>query len=263
MTTSLLWIAAAAIAAFGDEELPRVVAFGGDRTPGILVNTEVNGRPFDPRKPTLVFVHGLNPAPRFIHFPMAERLGEAVARRGIGSFNVLGWDWNGATLAGLTTAANQERAVRQGEKLAAALLALPIDPSRLHLIGQSAGTIVAASAARVVARTSGRRIAQISLLDPAANSHELVFGVLEVGQSGEVVENAFAPGPSGLGQAASQPNVRNFRVESNWQWSGTIDLRYSSHLNVVRWYLMTVADPSQPWGFNASVFAAGGTAGGG
>ncbi len=253
MTAFLLAISAT-VAAFADDGVPRLIERGGDPARGCLVNVGAGGRPIDPALPTLVFVHGLNVAPGLVHLPMAERLGEAVARRGGRPRNVLGWNWNGATLVGLFPRVNHEAAVAQGLRLAGALLALGIDPGLTHLIGQSSGSMVIASAAEALHESTGVRVGQLTLLDPAVAYHHVVFGEHDVTRSAERVENAFAPGPSGFGRGVWRPGVENVRVEAPRGWSGVVNPRYSAHLNVVRWYLGTVADPSRPGGFNGSAF---------
>lgn len=257
MTATLLWIAST-MAGFGDIEPPRLIEFGGNPATGWLVNVGVEGKAVDPRLPTLVFIHGLNVAPNLIHFGMAHRLGEAIGRRGGSPVNVLGWDWNASTMVGWNRQANRSEAVQQGERLALALLGIGIDPGKTHLIGQSSGAIVAASAASRLCLVSGRRVARVSLLDPARAYHDLVFETYDITRSAVVSENAFAPGPSGFGAPVWREGLRNIQVDAPRPWSGVIDPRHSAHLHVVRWYLGTAADPSQPGGFNASVFRGGG-----
>ncbi|MGE3819631.1 MAG: hypothetical protein AB7I30_09365 [Isosphaeraceae bacterium] len=254
MTASLLWIAATA-ALFADYESTRLIEPGGDPATGHLVNVSLDGRPVDLELPTIVFVHGLNFAPRLIHFGMADRFGEAVDGRGDPPVNLLGWNWNAATMAGLNRQANRDLAVAQGVRLARALHRLKIDPEKTHLIGQSSGTIVVASAASVLRKGTGHKLAQVTVLDPPIASHDLVFEAYDVTESAKVADHAWALGPSGLGGPYWREGLRNTQVEAPRPWAGILNPRYSAHLNVVRWYILTAADRSQPGGFNASVFA--------
>ncbi len=116
---------AAVAAVSGSNERPSLVQLGGDPARGILINLTPGFRPFDPpdpARPTVVFIHGINPLPHTVHFTMAERLAEALARRVGATFNVLGWDWNAASFVSLHPKVNDENAVEQGHALGATLL---------------------------------------------------------------------------------------------------------------------------------------------
>src|SRR4051794_16448206 len=142
--------AVAAVAGHGERRRPLVVG-GGDPARGVLVNHTPGVPPFappDPSRPTIVFVHGFNPMPRTVHFAMAECLADALAKRpNAPAFNLLAWDWNAATFEGLSVRRNVDASVQQGHRLASALMAAGLPPSRIHLIGHSAGSLVATSAA--------------------------------------------------------------------------------------------------------------------
>lgn len=261
MATCVALLVAMAAAVGGDGR-PALLRFGGDPSRGILVNHTVGMRPFDapnPALPSLVFIHGCNAAPKVVHFTMGRRLAEALARRGGPPFNVLEWDWNAATVVSLKGRANEASAVEQGRRLAAALLQSGIPPARTHLIGHSSGAIVAASAARTLLSGYGHSVAQLTLLDPAATYHGLVFDSLAAGSSARLVENAWAPGPSGYGHEVARAGVWNTRVDGPTPYLGALAPSLSNHFHVVEWYLGTVADPRLPGGFNTSLlFAAGG-----
>jgi pimeloyl-ACP methyl ester carboxylesterase len=260
MTAPLLLLVAA-VSVAGPGGRPQILRIGGDLAPGVLVNRSAGARPFDPPDPsraTVVFVHGFNPAPHAVHFTMAERLAEAVARRGGPPLNVLAWDWNGATYVGLDPRVNAENTIGQGQRLAAAVRVHGLAPGRVHLIGHSAGGIVAASAARVLLAEVGQPVAQLTLLEPAAFYHHVIFERLAAGSSARRVENYWAPGPSGYGREVGHAGVRNVRVDHPTPWLGTVHPLRSGHLHVVRWYLGTVEDRASPAGFNASVSCAPG-----
>ena len=183
MTSALaLFLTAAAITAGGREA--SLIERGGDPARGILVNCTPGSRPFDPPDPglpTVVFVHGLNPAPRVVHFTMTERVAEALSRRRGPPCNVLGWDWNSATFESLRPSVNSRAAVHQGQALAWALWCAGVDPASTHLIGHSSGSIVATSAAHFLSRRMGRPLARLTLLEPAAYYHPIIFEQLEAG----------------------------------------------------------------------------------
>jgi pimeloyl-ACP methyl ester carboxylesterase len=258
---TLLFLAATFLA--GGPSVPplKLVEFQSDLAPGVLVNVTTGARPFDPPDPTrpaVVLIHGLNPTPRIVRISEAQRLAEAVARRGGPPVNMLGWDWNGDTMVGLAPRANQEHAVHHGQMLAGALLAAGIPPERIHLIGHSSGAIVATAAARVRRDATGRPVAQVTLLDPATLYHDMVFQRLSVGTSARVVHHFWAPGPSGLSKPVGLAGVTDVRVDVGGGWRGVVDPLRSAHLNTASWYIGTAADPSSPGGYNASAFAAAG-----
>jgi pimeloyl-ACP methyl ester carboxylesterase len=248
---AMLLTAAATLAA--DGPAPTLVRRGGDPSRGLLVNRTVGLRPFDPpdpSRPTVVFIHGINPLPQVVHFGMGEELGRSVRRRGGQAMNVLAWDWNAATFESLSPRANLDVAVLQGRALARALDGAGIDPTRTHLVGHSAGAIVATSAARVFAVGQGRPVARLTLLEPATYYHALLFERMAAGTLAPLVENYWCPGPSAYGREVSIEGVRNFRVEGPASYAGVVCPLRSDHLFIVRWYLQTVEDPRRAWGFN-------------
>ena len=255
---AVLVTAAAMISAGGREAV--LVRWGGDPAPGLLVNHSTGARPFDapdPTRPTVVFIHGLNPLPHLVHFTMAERMAESLAGRGGLPFNVLGWDWNAATIEGMHPRINSEAAVRQGRSLAWALWRAGVDPSKAHLIGHSSGAMVATSAARVFARDLGRPVAHLTLLDPASYYHSVIFERLEAGSLAAVVENYWSPGPSAYGREVALRGVRNYRVDGTASYAGVICPLRSDHLFIVRWYLDTIERPAGELGFNRSSLLVG------
>lgn len=257
-----LCVALAATAGCRDHDSPRLLRFGPDLSCGVLVNLTPGAAPLeaiDPGRPTLVFIHGMNLAPRIVHFTMAERFAEAVARRGGPPLNVLGWDWNGATFAGLSARANEGAAIAQGQMLAAALLQAGVAPGQVHLIGHSSGGMVAASAARSLMSSSGQAIAQLTLLDPAALYHDHVFEHLAAGSAARRVENYWAPAPSGYGRHVLHPGVWNARIDGPTPYLGLVSPWHSSHFHIVHWYVGTAADPALPGGFNTSLVLGGGS----
>ncbi len=254
MTSTVLLLAAiTSVAGAGDRT--SVLEFGGDPAPGLLVNHSIGARPFDPpdpSRPTVVFIHGFNPAPGMVHFTMADRLAESIARRGGPALNVLAWDWNAATYLGLNPHVNAENTVGHGRRLAAALRSKGLAPGRLHLIGHSSGSIVAASAAQALRCWSGQPVAQLTLLEPAEFYHHIVFERLAAGSSAHRVEHYWAPGPSGFSREVTYSRIKNHRVEVPNPCLAAVHPLRSGHLHVFRWYLTTIEDRSATVGFNVT-----------
>jgi len=258
MATSLLVLLASAVVGGGGDR-PKLIKWGGDPGPGLVVNLTAGSRPFDPpdrARPTVVFVHGLNLAPRVVHFGMGEELAAAIARRRGGeSPNVLNWNWNARTFTGLSVRSNLDDNVKVGVDLAYRLAALGLSPDRVHLIGHSSGSIVAVSAARTWHGATGVPVAQLTMIDPAAVYHHILFDTLGGGRVSPRVENYWSPGVSGYGRAAAVPGVRDVAVPNPTPWRGAVAVARSGHLEAFRWYLRSVDDASAPAGYNASVFA--------
>ena len=235
---------------------PPLIEGRGDPAPGLLVNRTVGTRPFDapdPSRPTIVFIHGINPLPGVVRFGMAERLAEAIARRyGADAFNVLDWDWNAATLPSLRHRTCTNAAVEQGRRLASALIGAGIAPGRVHLVGHSAGGLVAASAARTLAGETGARVAHVTFLDAARCTHDAIFRELAVVGSADRVENYWTLGLSAFGCKAGVPGVVDVRVDHQTPYSGVVIPSRSGHVRIVRWYIDTVEKPSSETGFNTS-----------
>ncbi len=234
-----------------------LVAAGGDPATGLLVNRTVGQRPFDPpdvSRPTVVFAHGVNPGSAIVHFTMAQRLAEALARRyGAGAFTVLEWDWNATTIVSHRQRENTKEAIEQGQRLGATLLAAGFDPARLHFVGQSAGSMVVASATRTIVGARGVRVAQITCLDAATFTHDAVFRELSPGSYASRVENYWASGLSAFGGTSGVPGVVDIQVPQDASIVGLVIPTRSAHLGVVSWYVDTIGDPSQRYGFNQSL----------
>jgi pimeloyl-ACP methyl ester carboxylesterase len=258
MTCVVLCAAIASLAGVGDR--PALLRLGSDLATGVLANHTPGARRFDPpdpSRPTVVFIHGLNPMPRTVHFEMARHLGLALGRRVGPPFNVLGWEWNGVSCRSLRASVNDEAAIEQGVALAAALREAGVSPAGTHLIGHSSGCIVAASAGRAIAAGTGERVAQLTLLDPATFHHSLVFERLAAGSAAQRVENYWTAPPSGFGREVNYPGVCNMRVPGPTPWIGLVLPLHSDHLNLVHWYLETAADATRPSGFNTSLLLRG------
>jgi hypothetical protein len=255
MTATILLVAAAAIAA-GPDDRARLYRLGGDPAAGILINRSPRARPFDrldPSLPTVVFVHGFNPAPRTFRYLMGERLAESIARRGGPPVNILEWGWNAASFVSVRMSENQENSIAQGRLLAAALWASGAAPGKVHFVGQSSGAIVVASAARTFVDCYRQPVAQVTLLDPATHYHDVVFQQLAVGTAAARVENYWSPGPGAYGRPAGVARVSNIRADVPAPLSGAVLLSRSAHLNVFRYYLATVEDRSCSVGYNVSM----------
>jgi hypothetical protein len=224
----------------------RLVAPGADPAAGILVNHTMGASPMTPAdagKPALVVAHGLNPFHPFAHFAVAERYGEINGARYGNALNVLGWDWNGCTGSGLLRHERQDSPVAHGRRLAHALLAQGLDPARIHILGQSTGCVVAASAARQIACQTGQPIARLTLLDPLSADHVLIFGDLAVATAASRVEHYWVPGLSGFGKPAADPRVLNYQLNGPRGALGLVNPTRTDHLHAVRWHITHVP----PW----------------
>ena len=256
MTSALALILGATILAAPPAPRPALIVRGADPARGLLVNRTVGARPFDrpdPTRPSVVFVPGFNPAPRLVHFEMAARLGEALARRGV-RCNVLEWDWNAATCDSLSPRVNSENSVAQGRLLADQLAHAGVDPGRTHLIGHSAGGMVVTSAAHVLATRHGRPVAQLTLLEPATYYHSVIFRQLQAGALAPLVENYWTASPSAFGNEVRLPGVRDYQVTARAYYFGVVCPIRSDHVSVVAWYLATIENRAEAGGFNTNLW---------
>lgn len=230
-----------------------VLQRGGNGRMGVLLNYSCGAHacdPIDPAKPTIVITHGWNPLPKRIHTTFASS-GACVLKRRCGdSYNLLSWDWNGVSVSPF----NDEplRVGRcQGQKMAAALRARGIDPTRTQFIAHSLGTIAVAEAARCLSDLGPT--AQLTLLDSPETYHQQTFCQIGAIYHARCVENYWAPGPSGYGGPVSCPGVRNYCVSGPAPIRGIVDLSVSNHVHVMRWYYETMRCPSMSHGFQNSV----------
>ncbi|WZO97756.1 hypothetical protein EP7_004807 [Isosphaeraceae bacterium EP7] len=228
---------------------------GPDANAGVLINLTAGGGPadpFDPSRPTVVIAVGANPFSGRIHYTIAPTFAAAIGRRLGNSANVLEWAWGADSVGSVIPRRNLARAEDHGQRLAEALLATGVPPERLHLIGQSSGGTLMASAAQAIAGRTGRLVGQVTLLDPASCHHDVIFGQLCVANSAARVENYWAPGPSGYGGQAHVAGVWNYRVPGPGGLLATPSLTRSDHINTARFYLATIEDPANSAGFNTS-----------
>ena len=231
--------------AIGPPSEPRLFDRGGDDSTGILVDYTAwvaPGYQFHAGRPTIVVIHGINPAPRRIRSAMAVRYAEAIGRAGGRAVNVLGWEWNASTLKRLRPSRNVQDAEWQGCRLARDLLSIGVEPGSLMLIGQSTGSVVAASAARELARFRGVPVGRMILLDPVATQHSAIFGRLAAADHARVVEHYWARGPSGFGRPARDPRVIQAGLPPRSGGWGLVRPSRADHLNVVRWHIGRVAE---------------------
>ncbi len=247
--TAILLLAATALAGSNVDRPPFLVV-GRDPAPGLLVNLSAGARPFDPpdpSRPTLIFVQGVNPASFVVHLTMAEQFAAAVALREAGRCNVLAWKWN---IISPHPRVNREWAVTQGGRLAAAMIGARLTAHRVQIVGQSLGCVIAASATRVLRDTTGARVQRLTLLDPAAFYHDIIFDRMGAGTTAASVEHYWAPGPSGYSRAVHREGVWNFRVDVPSPVIGIVSMPRSAHWRVVHWYIETVENANASGGYN-------------
>ena len=254
MTSAIMVCLTSVMLVGGAGPRPVLLKWGSDPGRGLLVNRTLGTRPFDPPDPgraTLVFVQGFNPAPRIVHFEMATRFAESLARRGT-VCNVLEWDWNAATFDSWSPRTNSNKSVEQGRMLADALARSGVDPARIHLVGHSAGGMVVASAAQVFAIHWRRPVAQLTLLDPATYYHAVIFRQLRAGSLAPLVENYWTASPSAYGNEVRLPGVRDYHVTGHSYYYGVVRPLRSDHVSIVTWYLTTIENPTTGTGFNTN-----------
>ncbi len=252
MTAPTFLLLAATALAGSNRERAGYMTFGRDVAPGLLVNMTAGARPFDPpdrSRPTLVFVQGANAAPSVFRLTMADHFAAVVARREGNRCNVLTWSWGAASVKELQPTGNHEVAVIQGQRLAAAIMGAGLSAQRLQMIGQSSGCIIAAAASRVLCDSTGLRLERLTLLDPAAFYHDIVFERMAVETSAQRVEHYWAPGPSGFSKPVNRAGVWDVRVDVPSPLIGLVSMPRSAHWGVVRWYIGTVEHPSLPYGY--------------
>lgn len=251
--SALPLLLAACCAASGCGLNTAVLQKGGNGRLGVLLNYSCHAHPcdsIDPSKPTIVITHGWNPLPNRIRTTLGPSAAAAIKRRCGDSYNLLSWDWNGVRVR-----ARNDEPLRigkeQGRMMAAALRARGVDPRRTQIIGHSLGTIVASQAAACLSDLGPT--AQLTLLDPPESYHDEVFCQIGAIRHGQVVENYWAPGPSGYGAHAGYPGVQNYIIRGTTPIRGIVDLSVSNHVYVMRWYYDTIRCPSMRCGFQNSV----------
>ena len=179
---------------------------------------------------------------------MADQFAAAVALREEGRCNVLAWKWN---VTSAHPRVNREWAVTQGGRLAAAMIGARLAAHRVQIVGQSLGCVIAATATRILHDSTGVRVRRLTLLDPAAFYHNIIFDRMAAGTTAARVEHYWAPGPSGYSRAANRPGVLDIRVNLPSPVIGVMAPSRSAHWGLVHWYIQTVENRATPNGYNA------------
>lgn len=232
-----------------------VLQKGANERMGVLLNYSRGAHPcdpIDPCKPTIVLTHGWNPLPNRIRCTFGPSSAAALKCRCGDSYNLLSWDWNAVRVPAFGEGPIPT-GKDQGRKMAAALRARGVDPSRTQLIAHSLGNVAAAQAAACLSDLGP--FAQVTLLDPPASMHETIFSELCLTAHARCIENYWAPGLAGYGAHVSRPGVQNYIVRGPHPVLGVVDLSRSSHVHVMEWYYWTIRCPQTQCGFQNSVFA--------
>ena len=230
-----------------------VLQRGGSGRLGMLLNYSYGAElcdPIDPSKPTIVVTNGWNPLPNCVRSTLDVSAAQAIQCRTGDAFNLLSWDWNAVRVAPFPGEPVWVGRL-QGVKLADALRARGVVPSRTQIIAHSLGSVVAAQAAQSLSDLGP--MAQLTLLDFPAIWHDEVFGAMDVRRHACYIENYWAPGLSGHGAPVDCPGVYNCSVNGATPIQGTVDLSLSNHVYTMMWYYDTILCPSIPCGFQNSV----------
>jgi pimeloyl-ACP methyl ester carboxylesterase len=231
-----------------------VLQRGANDRMGVLLNYSCGAHPcdpIDPCKPTIVLTHGWNPLPNRIRCTFGPASAAALKCRCGDSYNILSWDWNAVRVPAFGDGPINT-GKDQGRKMAAALRARGVDPARTQIVAHSLGTVVTAQAAACLSDLGC--FAQVTLLDPPEAMHEVIFDELCLTSHAQCVENYWAPGAAGYGAHVNRAGVQNYTVQGPHPVIGIVDLSRSSHVYVMLWYYNTIRCPSNPCGFQKSVF---------
>jgi pimeloyl-ACP methyl ester carboxylesterase len=214
---------------------PAVAVPGASCHRGCLI--QYNG--FDPCRPTIVITHGFNPLVRRIRYSHAEYFSAAIRRRCGDRFNLMGWDWNAAAFDYLSGRRNTNMAIWQGELLARRLRALGVRPGSTWLIGHSLGAVVMARAACDLSNVTGRRVAQLTLLDPVCVHHRMIFRWFQVTKNTCHVEHYWVGGRSGVGRHTFRRDVYTERVRGRCPFASWLAPR-GNHAYLIEWYYESI-----------------------
>jgi pimeloyl-ACP methyl ester carboxylesterase len=211
----------------------------GQGASGALVDAEGCMLPagLDPKRPVIVLVHGFNPFPRLVRFDLLAAAGARGCMADPCGAQVVAWDWNADTRPTLSPPANTRNAVCHGVRLARALAEAGATPCLTHLVAHSLGCVVVAATAREWVAMTGEPVGRVTLLEPLAGQHALIFDHLGIAQSACFVEHRWSPGPSGYGRASGTPGVWDRRVVGPTPLWGVLSPAHSSHVYVLRAYL--------------------------
>jgi len=206
--------------------------------------------PFDPDRPTVVIVHGLNVLPCLVRYAYLDDMAAAIAARVGTAVNIAALDYNSDSFVSLLPGPNPSHTAEVGHRLGQELVARGVtDGEHVQMIGHSLGAFAVATAA---AELGG--VAQITLIE-AAWFHQprllCEYGLIEVADE---VEHYWSNAFGGFGLPLADPKAFNHLVRAqDLPVAPEPGLLHWAHFTMVLWYLETVDDLDATVGFARSV----------
>jgi len=205
--------------------------------------------PFDPERPTVVIVHGLNVVPCLLRYGYLDDMAGAITARVGAAVNIAALDYNTDSIVSLLPGPNPWHTAEIGRQLGRELVARGVtDGERVQMIGHSLGAFAVATAA---AELGG--VAQITLIE-AAWFHQprllCEYGLMEVADE---VEHYWSNAFGGFGVPIDDPKAFNHLVRAqDLPVAPELGLLHWAHFTTVLWYLETMIDLDAKVGFARS-----------
>ncbi len=257
-TTVGAWLCVAAVGCLGSSDafdaIMEPICPPGAPTEPVLLNLSADAQTpqgqFDPAKPTVVIVHGLNLLPGLLRYVYMQDYAAAMAARVGSGANVAGFEYNDQSLVSLDARINIANALALGQRLGDELTERGLtDGQSVQMIGHSLGAFVATAAARQMGG-----VGQITLLDTWLADVVLLVHEHDLLAAAHEVEYYWSDAFGALGGPLTEDNVFSYRVDQRqFPLPVALDVPHWAHFLILFWYKDTILDEQSAVGFGRSL----------
>jgi hypothetical protein len=252
------WVCVAAVGCLGSPESRYALMepIWPPSTPAepVLLNLSADAQTpqdaFDPARPTVVIVHGLNLLPGLLRYVYMQDYAAAMAARVGSGANVAVFEYNDQSLVSLDARTNIANTLALGQRLGDGLTERGLtDGESVQMIGHSLGAFVVTTAARQMGG-----VGQITLLDTWLADVMLLVHEHGLLAAADEVENYWSDAPGGLGGPLTADNVFSYRVDQReFPLPVAATVPFLAHLAIVFWYQDTILNDQSAVGFGRSL----------
>jgi len=205
---------------------------------------------FDPARPTVVIVHGLNVLPGLLRYVYMQQYAAGMAARLGADVNIAVFQYDSQSMVSLDPQTNIANALILGQRLGDELIERGLtDTQSVQMIGYSLGAFTVTAAARQMGG-----VGQITLLDTWVGDVMLLVHEHDLPAAADQVENYWSDAPGGLGGPVTADNIFNYRVDQRqFPLPVAAAVPFWAHLAIVFWYQDTILDEQSPVGFGRSL----------
>ena len=257
-TTVGAWVCVAAVGCLGSSDafdaILAPICPPGAPTEPVLLNLSADAQApqdaFDPARPTVVIVHGLNPLPGLLRYVYMHHYAAAMTARLGAGVNIAVFQYDGQSMVSLDAPTNIANALALGQRLGDELTERGLtDGQSVQMIGYSLGAFVITTAARQMGG-----VGQITLLDTWLADVLLLVHEHDLLAAADEVEYYWSDAFGGFGGPLTGDNVFSYRVnQRDFSVTVPVDVLPWAHFAILFWYEDTILDEQSAVGFARSL----------